>query len=74
MPRALAPELPHLLWLAYLGVTLFWVYDSSPGQARTRALIDSSVSLIVRLLRLARLPAVRSVVADLVGVVRGVRA
>ncbi len=73
VPRTLAPELPHLLWLAYLGVTLFWVYDGSPGQARTRALIDSSVPLIVRLLRLARLPAVRSVVADLVGVVRGVR-
>lgn len=70
----LRAELPELLWLAYLGITLFWVHDSSPGQARTRALIDGAVPVLVTVLRVARLPAVRSVVADVVRLVRVVRA
>jgi Tetracyclin repressor-like, C-terminal domain len=63
-PR-LRAELPRLLWLGYLGVTLFWVHDGSPGQARTRALIDHATPLVPRLLRLARLPVARSTVRHL---------
>ncbi len=74
---SLTPELrealPELLWLSYLGVTLFWVHDRSPDQARTRVLIDGLVPLLVRGLRMARLPAVRSVVADAVRLVAAVR-
>ena len=74
---SLTPELrealPELLWLSYLGVTLFWVHDRSPDQARTRVLIDGLVPLIARGLRMARLPAVRSVVADAVRLVAAVR-
>jgi AcrR family transcriptional regulator len=66
-------ELPELLWLAYLGVTLFWVHDRSPGQTRTRALVDAAAPMIGRLLRLARLPAVRPVVVDLLALVRTLR-
>ncbi len=74
---SLTPELrealPELLWLTHLGVTLFWVHDRSPDQARTRVLIDGLVPLIARGLRVARLPAVRSVVADAVRLVAAVR-
>jgi AcrR family transcriptional regulator len=74
---SLTPELrealPELLWLSHLGVTLFWVHDRSPDQARTRVLIDGLVPLIARGLRVARLPAVRSVVADAVRLVAAVR-
>lgn len=56
----LRDALPELLWLAYLGVTLFWVYDSSPGQRRTRALIDRGAPLLARLVGLARLPVLRT--------------
>jgi AcrR family transcriptional regulator len=70
----LREALPELLWLTYLGVTLFWVHDRSPDQARTRALVDGLVPLLVRVLRMSRLPAVRSVVADAVRLVGAVRA
>ncbi|ONH62656.1 TetR family transcriptional regulator [Frankia sp. CcI49] len=62
-PPAL-PALPELLWLSYLGITLFWVYDGSPGQVRTRRLVDSSARLIGRTVPLARLPVLRSVTDD----------
>jgi AcrR family transcriptional regulator len=65
--------LPDLLWLGYLGVTLFWVYDRSPDYTRTRQLIDSSTLLTGRLVRLARVPGVRAVTGDLVALVRGLR-
>ncbi len=60
-------ELPELLWLGWMGVVLFWVYDRSPGQRRTRRLIDGAVPLVDRLLALSRLrvlrPALRQVLA-----------
>lgn len=69
----LRTELPRLLWLAHMGLTLFWVHDRSPGQARTRALVDGAVPLLVKVLRVTRLPAVRSVVADVVRLARTLR-
>jgi AcrR family transcriptional regulator len=63
----LRPALPELLWLTWMGVILFWVYDKSPGQRRTRRLIDGGVPLIDRLVGLSRLrvlrPALRQVLA-----------
>ena len=60
-------ELPELLWLGWMGVILFWVYDKSPDQRRTRRLIDGAVPLIDRLVGLSRLrvlrPALRQVLA-----------
>jgi AcrR family transcriptional regulator len=60
-------ELPELLWLGWMGVVLFWVYDRSPGQQRTRRLIDGAVPLIDRLVSLSRLrvlrPALRQTLA-----------
>jgi AcrR family transcriptional regulator len=56
--------LPELLWLAQLGVTLFWVHDRSPGQARTRVLIDRAVPLIDRLVGLSRLRVLRPAVRE----------
>ena len=66
-------ELPGLLWLAYLGLALFWVHDSSPGQARTHWLIDAAVPLLVRSLKLTRIPLLRSPVTDLLALIGGLR-
>ncbi len=74
VPEPLRSELPELLWLAQLGVTLFWVYDDSPGARRTRALVEGAAPLVGRLVRLSRLPVLRGVVDDLLGLVRTVRA
>jgi AcrR family transcriptional regulator len=67
--RSLRAELPELLWLLQMGIVLFWVHDRSPGQARTRLLVTQGASLVDRLVRLSRIPGVRGVVDDLLGVV-----
>jgi AcrR family transcriptional regulator len=70
---AVRAELPGLLWMLHMGLVLFWVYDRSPGQARTRMLVARAVPLVDRLARLSRLPVVRGVVDDLVGLMTSLR-
>jgi hypothetical protein len=73
VPADLRAELPELLWLLQMGVVLFWVHDSSDDVRRTRALIDRSVPLVDRLLRLTRIPGVRGVVTDLLALIHSIK-
>ena len=73
LAKALRAELPELLWLVQMGVVLFWVHDSSEGQARTRQLVTQAVPIVDRALRLTRLPGVRGLVDDVVGLVRTIK-
>jgi AcrR family transcriptional regulator len=70
---ALREELPELLWLLHMGVVLFWVYDDSEGQRRTRTLVAGLVPIIDKAVRLTRLPVVRGLVDDGLGLVRQLR-
>ena len=70
---ALRSELPDLLWLLHMGVVLFWVHDDSEGQRRTRTLVAGVVPLVDRSVRLTRLPLVRGLVDDGLGLVRQLR-
>ncbi|HLJ47276.1 MAG TPA: TetR family transcriptional regulator [Bryobacteraceae bacterium] len=55
----LRPHLPRLLWLYQMGLILFWVFDRSDSQAKTQALLDKSVRLVARLIKLSGLPPMR---------------
>ena len=72
-PKKLRSDLPELLWLFYMAVTLFWVYDTSDGQQRTRRLVDGAVPLITRGLSLARVPGVGRILDDFLGLSRSIR-
>jgi len=69
----LRDDLPELLWLAYMGVILYWVYDRSPSQTKTRTLIDGAVPLIDRLVALSRLRVMRPVTRDVMALIRTLR-
>ena len=56
MPRDLAPHMPRLLWFYQMGLILFWIYDRSEGQQKTRTLAARSLDVVVRLMRLAKFP------------------
>jgi AcrR family transcriptional regulator len=73
LAKALRAELPELLWLLQMGVVLFWVHDTSDGQRRTRQLVEQAVPVIDRALRLTRIPGVRGLVDDVVGLVRTIK-
>ncbi len=65
----LRSELPRLLWLAMMGVVLFWVHDRSAQQERTRSLIDRSVPLVAKLAGLSRLRVLRPTIRELVSLI-----
>ena len=68
VPAGLRGRLPELLWLYSLGIVLYWVHDTSPGCAKTYRLIDLTTPLAERLIRLARLPGLRSLTRRLLSV------
>jgi AcrR family transcriptional regulator len=72
-PKKLRADLPELLWLGYMGIALFWVYDTSDGQRRTRRLVDGAVPLIARGLSLAKIPGVNKVLDDVLSLSRSIR-
>ena len=51
--------LPWGLWLAHLGMILFFLYDGSEGQARTHRLVDGALDLLVSLVGLTNAAMVR---------------
>jgi AcrR family transcriptional regulator len=56
IPKDLAPELPRLLWLYHMGLIYYWIVDDSPGQRKTRRMLDATLDLVVPLLRASSLP------------------
>jgi AcrR family transcriptional regulator len=61
IPDDLKTHLPRVLWLYQMGLLLFWVYDSSPAQARTKQLFQKSLSIVVNLIKFSSLPLMRPV-------------
>ena len=59
LPPRIHPYLPRLLWLYQMGILLFWVYDRSEAQQRTRLLFEKTLKMIVVTVRLAGLPLLR---------------
>lgn len=74
VPADLKLRLPYLLWLYQMALIMFWLYDRSPNQERTRRLLDKSLPLLVNLLRISSLPLMkplRKSVLDLVETTSG---
>jgi AcrR family transcriptional regulator len=56
LPDDLRVLMPRAIWALHMGVLLYFLYDTSEGQTRTRRLVDGSMDLTVSLLKLMRLP------------------
>ena len=42
---------PHVFWIYYLGVLLYWLHDTSPAKQQTLAFLDRSLKIGVAVLR-----------------------
>lgn len=71
--KDLRADLPELLWLYEMGIILYWVHDSSEQCERTYGLIDRTVPVVERLIGIAKLPVVRPMVRELVGMLDELR-
>jgi AcrR family transcriptional regulator len=70
LPPDLAQLLPVALWALHMGVLILFIYDRSPRQERTRALVDGAIDLTVRLLSLAKTPLLKPVRTKVMNLLR----
>ncbi|MEE8302433.1 MAG: TetR family transcriptional regulator [Candidatus Tectomicrobia bacterium] len=68
--KELLPELSKLLWFYQMGLIFFWSQDASEQQKRTQQLMDQSLSVLLRLMRLSTLPLMGTVNRSVVRILR----
>jgi len=70
LPEDIRAAVPVALWALHMGILLYFIYDQSLEQARTRKLIDGAVRIIVRVLSVARLPIMKPLRGSVVSLLR----
>jgi AcrR family transcriptional regulator len=71
IPSDVRPQLPRLLWYYQMSLILFWLHDRSRGETRTKELQTKSLDLLMNLIRIGKLPFMKSLrksVLDLVNI------
>jgi hypothetical protein len=53
-------------WLYFMGIVLFWVHDPTADASATRRVVARTSPLVVRAISLSRLPAMRTMLDDIV--------
>jgi AcrR family transcriptional regulator len=61
LPPDVACAAPTLLWTLHLGILLYFLYDESPHQRRTRRLIDAAVDCVADARRIVTSPLLRPI-------------
>ena len=74
LPKKLRADLPELMWLYFMGIVLFWVYDPTPDASATRSVAARTAPLVVRAMSLTRLPVMRGMLDDIVALISEIRA
>lgn len=67
IPSDLLPHLPRLLWLYHMGIIFFWLHDELPGQIKTEVLLEQSLEIFIRLIRISRYPFMGSLRGAVIG-------
>jgi hypothetical protein len=70
LPEDIRAIFPIALWALHLAILLYFIYDTSPEQQRTRRLVDGVLTLLVRALGLAKLPVLKPVRGGLLTLLR----
>jgi len=72
VPKDLRADLPALLWMYQMALILYWLFDDSPGQKKTKLLTDGTLELVVRLIQLSALPLMGPLRKRVVALVRAI--
>lgn len=70
LPDDIRTFLPTALWALHMAILLYFIYDTSPNQQRTRKLVDGTLALVVRLLALVKFPLLKPVRGSLTSLLR----
>src|SRR5215472_161978 len=70
LPDDIRAFLPTTLWALHLAILLYFIYDTSANQQRTRKLVDGAIALVVRALALAKFPFLKLIRGSLFSLLR----
>jgi len=70
LPGDVRAMLPAALWALHMGMLLYFIYDESSNQERTRKLADGVLQLLVRVLALVNFPLLKPVRGSLFTLLR----
>ena|SRR5579872_6034799 len=70
LPDDIRDVAPTLLWTLHMGILLYFLYDDSPHQRRTRTLIDNAVDFVVDAKRIATSALLRPVRRRVINILR----
>ncbi len=72
LPKDIREFLPTALWALHMGILIFFIYDNSPEQQRTRKLTDGALDLVVGLLSIFKSSLLKPVRGKLLALLRDV--
>ena len=72
LPKDIREFLPTALWVLHMGILIFFIYDNSAAQQRTRKLTNGVLDLVVGLLRMVKSPLLKPFRGKLVALLRDV--
>ena len=63
-------HLPELLWLYQLGITYYWISDTSKSHKNTETLINESLDLVFKLVKMSKLPFFKTILGSMFKIIR----
>jgi AcrR family transcriptional regulator len=66
LPADIREVLPTALWALHMGMLLYFIYDESDSQQRTRRLVDGALDLAVRMIGLVKFPLLKPLRGSLI--------
>jgi AcrR family transcriptional regulator len=70
LPADVRDVAPVLLWTLHMGIVLYLLYDGSPGQRRTRRLVDAAVEFVDRGRRFVSFPLLKPLRRRVIAILR----
>jgi AcrR family transcriptional regulator len=65
-----AQHLPELLWLYQLGIIYYWISDTSKASKNTTVLVEESLDLVFRLVKISRVPFFKTILGSIFKIIR----
>ena len=66
----IAEYLPELMWLYQLGIIYYWISDTSKGYENTYKLINESLDLVFKLIKMSRLPFFKTILGSIFKIIK----
>lgn len=73
LKEEISASLPDLLWLYQLAIIYYWISDSSTNKKNTETLIEESLDLVFKLIKMSKLPFFKTILGSIFKIIKTVK-